>query len=94
LNLQPEEGPTNREEWIENRIEELAEIFAVGIGGFSVMDNHLHLLLTLDPDVAQSWFLGGQEEVISPEPPPSSEPEPLPPPEPPTAKTRSCFSGR
>jgi hypothetical protein len=26
-------------EWIENRLEELAEIFAIGIGGFSVMDN-------------------------------------------------------
>ena len=24
----------------------------VGIGGFSVMDNHLHLLVRLDPDVA------------------------------------------
>jgi hypothetical protein len=32
------EGPTNRKEWIENRIKELAEIFAIGIGGFSVMD--------------------------------------------------------
>ncbi len=31
------EGPTNRKEWIENRIKELAEIFAVGIGGFSVI---------------------------------------------------------
>ena len=31
------EGKANRKEWIENRIKELAEIFAVGIGGFSVM---------------------------------------------------------
>jgi hypothetical protein len=29
------EGKSNRKEWIENRIKELAEIFAVGIGGFS-----------------------------------------------------------
>jgi REP element-mobilizing transposase RayT len=49
------EGPTNRKKWIENRIKELAEIFAVGVGGFSVMDNHLHLLLRLDPDVAPEW---------------------------------------
>lgn len=55
------EGKSNRKEWIENRIKELAEIFAVGIGGFSVMDNHLHLLVRLDPDVANSW---SDEEVV------------------------------
>ena len=33
------EGPSDRRAWIENRIEELAQIFAVGVGGFSVMDN-------------------------------------------------------
>jgi hypothetical protein len=31
----------NRKEWVEDRIEELAQIFAVGVGGFSVMDNHV-----------------------------------------------------
>ena len=30
------DGLTNRNKWLENRIKELAEIFAVGIGGFSV----------------------------------------------------------
>ena len=34
------EGDHNRQEWLENRLEELAEIFAVAVGGFSVMDNH------------------------------------------------------
>ena len=33
------DGPSDRKAWIENRIEELAQIFAVGVGGFSVMDN-------------------------------------------------------
>ena len=55
------EGKLDRKEWIENRIKELAEIFAVGIGGFSVMDNHLHLLVRLDPDVANGW---SDEEVV------------------------------
>ena len=32
------EGPLNRREWIENRIQQLAEIFAVSVGGFSVVD--------------------------------------------------------
>ena len=47
------EGPAgNRKQWIEHRLEELAEIFAIAVGGFSVMDNHLHVLVRLDPDVA------------------------------------------
>jgi hypothetical protein len=33
----------------------------VGGGGFSVMDNHLHLLGRLDPGVAQGW---SDEEVV------------------------------
>ena len=55
------EGSFDRKEWIEDRLEELAQIFAVGVGGFSVMDNHLHLLLRLDPDVAEGW---SDEEVV------------------------------
>ncbi len=54
------EGLLDRKQWVEDRIEELAQIFAVGVGGFSVMDNHLHLLLRLDPDVAAGW---SDEEV-------------------------------
>jgi putative transposase len=34
------EGDQNREKWIENRLEELADIFAVAVGGFSVLDHH------------------------------------------------------
>ncbi len=55
------EGDQNRREWIENRLEELADIFAVAVGGFSVMDNHLHVLVRLDPDVAEAWL---DEEVV------------------------------
>ena len=54
------EGDHNRKEWLENRLEELADIFAVAVGGFSVLDNHLHVLLRLDPDVAEAW---SDEEV-------------------------------
>ncbi len=49
------EGPMNRRRWIQHRLEELADIFAVAVGGFSVMDNHLHVLVRLDPDVATGW---------------------------------------
>jgi hypothetical protein len=31
------EGDHNRKEWLENRVEELAGIFAVAVGGFSVI---------------------------------------------------------
>ena len=54
-------GTSDRREWLEKRIEELAQIFAVGVGGFSVLDNHLHLLLRIDPDVAAGW---SDEEVV------------------------------
>ena len=33
-----------------NSLQELAEIFAVAVGGFSVLDHDLHLLVRLDPD--------------------------------------------
>jgi hypothetical protein len=36
------EGPLDRREWIENRVEQLVEIFAAAIVGFSVIDNDLH----------------------------------------------------
>ncbi len=55
------EGSLNRKEWIENRVKELAEIFAVSVGGFSVMDNHLHLLVRLDPEATNGW---SDEEVV------------------------------
>ena len=54
------EGPKNRKLWIENRIEELAQIFSISVGGFSVLDNHLHLLLRLDAEPAAQW---SDEEV-------------------------------
>jgi hypothetical protein len=33
------ESPFDRKEWIDRRLEELAKIFAISVGGFSVMDN-------------------------------------------------------
>jgi hypothetical protein len=54
-------GPTTEKEWVENRLEELADIFAIAVGGFSVMDNHLHVLVRLDQDIAERW---SDEEVV------------------------------
>ena len=55
------ERPHDRKGWIENRLEELAQIFAIAVGGFSLMDNHLHVLLRLDQEVADGW---SDEEVV------------------------------
>ncbi|MFN8739793.1 MAG: transposase [Pirellula sp.] len=50
-----DETSPGRKDWIENRLRELDQIFAVSVGGFSLMDNHLHLLLRIDPEVASNW---------------------------------------
>jgi REP element-mobilizing transposase RayT len=55
------EGPIDRKQWIESRLRELAQIFSIAVGGFSVLNNHLHLLVRLDPDVARGW---SDEEVV------------------------------
>jgi hypothetical protein len=34
-----------RKGWIEKRLKALDQIFAISVGGFSLMDNHLHLPL-------------------------------------------------
>ena len=49
------EAAPGRKDWIENRLRELDQIFAISLGGFSLMDNHLHLLLRIDPDIAKGW---------------------------------------
>ena len=47
--------------WIEDRLELLAQNFAISVAGFAVMDNHLHVLCRLDPDDCKQW---SDEEVI------------------------------
>jgi hypothetical protein len=49
------EGISDRKLWIDRRLRELAEIFSIAVGGFSVMDNHLHVLVRLDPGLAAGW---------------------------------------
>ncbi len=45
----------DRKDWLTGRLKELDAIFAVSVAGFSLMDNHLHLLVRIYPDVAQAW---------------------------------------
>jgi hypothetical protein len=55
------EGFEHRKQWIEDRLELLAECFAVSVCGFAVMDNNLHVLARLDPNDAKEW---SDEEVV------------------------------
>jgi len=46
---------SHRKQWIEEQLQKLAGIFAIDVCGFAVMDNHLHVLLRLNLQQAQSW---------------------------------------
>ncbi len=55
------EGSEHRKQWIEDRLQTLSGAFAVSVCGFAVMDNHLHVLVRLDPDAANDW---SAEDVV------------------------------
>ena len=44
-----------RKRWLERRIEQLAAFFALDLLAFSILDNHVHLILRQRPDLVQSW---------------------------------------
>ena len=46
---------SHRKDWILDRMRELAGLFAIEVCGYSVMSNHLHLVLRNRPDVAEQW---------------------------------------
>ncbi len=48
-------GYEHRKRWIEERLELLADQFAIAVCGFAVMDNHLHVLVRLDPGLGKDW---------------------------------------
>ena len=49
------EGRDHRKQWIQDHLRRLVEIFSVDCAGFSIMDNHLHVLLRLDSVRASLW---------------------------------------
>jgi hypothetical protein len=50
----------DRKQWIEDRLELLAKVFAIDVASFTVLDNHLHVLICLEPDHVKDW---SDEEV-------------------------------
>ena len=45
----------HRREWVEHRLLELADIFAVGLYAYAVMSNHVHVVVRIDPCAVASW---------------------------------------
>jgi REP element-mobilizing transposase RayT len=45
----------HRKDWVRDRLQELAGIFAVDVLGYTVMSNHFHVVLRNRPDVAADW---------------------------------------
>ncbi len=53
--LMADDAGNDRKQWIEDRLQRLNDSFALSVGGFAVMDNHLHVLVRLDPQEAMDW---------------------------------------
>ena len=49
------EGETDRKQWIEDRLQELANVFAIEVAGFAILDSHLHVLVKLETETATAW---------------------------------------
>ena len=45
----------HRKRWVEERILELGDIFAVAVHAYAVMSNHVHIVMELDPSTAMAW---------------------------------------
>lgn len=46
---------SHRKQWIRDRLQQLAAIFAVEVLSYAVMGNHLHLVIRTRPDLAAGW---------------------------------------
>jgi len=48
-------GLEHRRDWIERRIAELQAAMAIDIVAWNILSNHLHLIVTIRPDLVASW---------------------------------------
>jgi len=44
-----------RKTWVDRRLHELAGLFALGLHGYAVMSNHVHVVAYVDADRAARW---------------------------------------
>ncbi|MFT5758320.1 MAG: REP element-mobilizing transposase RayT [Alteromonadaceae bacterium] len=52
----------HRRAWVEDKLLALAQVFAIDVAAYAVMNNHTHLVLFVDEQLAKSW---STEEVLS-----------------------------
>ena len=45
----------HRRRWVEDRLHELADVFAVAIWGYAVMSNHVHVVVQTLPEAVEGW---------------------------------------
>ena len=46
----------HRRQWVEDRLEQLAGIYAVSVWAYAVMSNHLHVVVEMHADIAADWL--------------------------------------
>jgi len=51
----------HRRQWIEDRLYELADMFAIDLCAYAIMSNHYHVVLHVDSDRANNW---NRDDVI------------------------------
>ena len=51
----------HRREWLENKLHEVSNSFAIKLCAYAIMSNHYHVVLNIRTDIAQSWT---DKEVI------------------------------
>ncbi|ASJ76467.1 transposase [Granulosicoccus antarcticus] len=52
---------THRRRWLRKRLLQLATIFSIKLVAFAIMENHFHVVLRVDRDIAETW---SDDEVI------------------------------
>ncbi|MFK7989956.1 MAG: transposase [Sandaracinaceae bacterium] len=52
----------HRKQWLVDRLHLLSEVFAVDVCAYAVMSNHLHLVVRVDKERAESW---DDDEVVA-----------------------------
>ncbi|MBY5921208.1 transposase [Ferrimonas balearica] len=45
----------HRRQWVEDRLLQLAEVFAISVCAFAVMSNHTHVVLCIEPEQVEEW---------------------------------------
>jgi len=51
----------HRKQWVADRLAELAEMFAIDVCAYAIMDNHAHYVLKINADKAGHW---SEQEII------------------------------